>query len=737
MKLIYKLIFINLLIPMIMITLIIAVLQTRSRQSAEAEVKKALELQLGYAVSEIETLIALKKQYLMDQAGLSTTVLLYDDAKDTNDPSYWESLEEYRRWSLDFASTEKLQKDVDNTYVGYKGIAPTIEPQWEAMPDDYDTNVRPWYTMAVEKNGFVITPPYRYQNLNNTNIGLSMGYPIYRKGVNAGTGSARDIIGVAGIDVSLTQIKMTCRRLENDLSVVIGIYDRDGAILYDGDYQAMVSAGELEPPEREVMHFADFLTAVEGESSREANRELFDTLKGPPGSFMLDFAGEPVVLAHTTMLDERWIVSISQPFAVQGGPVLRDELWGNLSIGIILFIILAISTALIRLILIKNIVRSGEALSGIAEGDADLTVRMESRSKDEIGRMAESFNAFVGKMRNWVNQITGVISETDEVGAQLSSSTEETTASLEEASAIFRSIEEEGRTLGRSIAETVSAIEQINGNIGSIDSQIEDQASMVEESTAAITQMIASLGNVDGITKNKKEATRALSKISDEGKKQIDETSERFSELVKSVNSIQEMADVIDGIASQTNLLSMNAAIEAAHAGDAGKGFAVVAEEIRKLAETSSESSRNITALIQKVTEMVAGSDESVRHTSRIFDEIASEVGDTVDAFSEIEHSISELNAGSRQVLKASEEINELTVQIRSGSGEINNGTASILEASTQVQEISERMLEGMGEVSIGNSEILKAMQLMVGQTERLDKIVGRLKEQFGGFKTE
>jgi methyl-accepting chemotaxis protein len=452
---------------------------------------------------------------------------------------------------------------------------------------------------------------------------------------------------------------------------------------------------------------------------------------------MLDFAGEPLALAHTTLLDGRWVINISQPFAVQGGPVLREELWGNLSIGIILFFILTISTIVIRLTLIRNIVRSREALGAIAEGDADLTVQMESRSKDEIGRMAESFNAFVGRMRNWVNQIKGVISETDEVGAQLSSSTEETTASLEEASAIFRSIEEEGRTLGRSIAETVSAIEQINGNIGSMDGQIEDQASMVEESTAAITQMIASLSNVDGITKNKREATRALSKISDEGKKQIDETSQRFTDLVKSINSIQEMADVINGIASQTNLLSMNAAIEAAHAGDAGKGFAVVAEEIRKLAETSSDSSRNITALIQNVTEMVANSDESVRNTSRIFDDIAAEVSDTVNAFSEIELSISELNTGSHQVLKASEEINELTVQIRSGSGEINHGTSSILEASTKVREISERMLEGMSEVSIGNNEILKAMQLMVSQAERLDKIVGRLKEQFGGFKTE
>jgi hypothetical protein len=276
MKLIYKLIIINLLIPMLIVTLIIAVLQNRSRQSAESEVKRTLELQLDYTVSEIETLIALKKQYLIDQAGLSTTVRLYDDAKDTNDRSYWEALEEYQRWSLDFASTEKLQKDVINTYVGYKGVAPTIEPLWEAMPDDYNSNVRPWYTMAVEKNGFIITPPYRYQNLNNTDIGLSMGYPIYRKGVNAGTGTTRDIIGVAGIDVTLTQIKLACRRLENDLNMVIGIYDRDGAILYDGDYQAMVSTGELEPPEKEVMSFVDFLTAVEGESSR-----------GPTGSCLI------------------------------------------------------------------------------------------------------------------------------------------------------------------------------------------------------------------------------------------------------------------------------------------------------------------------------------------------------------------------------------------------------------------------------------------------------------------
>ncbi len=270
-----------------------------------------------------------------------------------------------------------------------------------------------------------------------------------------------------------------------------------------------------------------------------------------------------------------------------------------------------------------------------------------------------------------------------------------------------------------------------------MDTQISEQAAMVEESTAAITEMIASLNSVSSITRNKKEATETLIKMADDGKQQIEDTNHIFQGVVGNIEDIQEMANTINAIATQTNLLSMNAAIEAAHAGDAGRGFAVVAEEIRKLAETAGESSSTITMLIQNVTESVHKTNDSVHKTEAVFDSINKEISDTVGAFMEIEHSISELNTGGQQVLQASEQINQVTNNIQSGSNEIKRGTESILEASEQIKGISTSVNTGMKEVSAGNNEILNAMQVMIGLATQLDEIMSRLKDQVGGYKTE
>jgi methyl-accepting chemotaxis protein len=375
-------------------------------------------------------------------------------------------------------------------------------------------------------------------------------------------------------------------------------------------------------------------------------------------------------------------------------------------------------------------------VTDIAQGDADLTVTVDITSADEMGQLSRSFNTFIEKLRLQVNEIKSAMKTTEKVKDDMSVSTFETSSAVEEIQANLESIARQFENLNNNINDNNAATEQISANIGSVDNQIIDQAAMVEESTAAITEMIASLNSVAQITSVKKNATRSLDHMAQESKSRIEETQKAFSAVISMMSSIQEMAEAINDIAGQTNLLSMNAAIEAAHAGDSGKGFAVVAEEIRKLAELAGESSNRISSLVSEVTAAVDRTGQNVGLTSEAMDKVFSEVKETVDAFNEIESSISELNIGGKQVLDATEKINEVTSSIRDGSNEIQEGTTLMVENYGKIQSVSENVSGGLNEIATGAGNILSSMQQIVALSDELSNIVNLINSHFGRFKS-
>ena len=413
----------------------------------------------------------------------------------------------------------------------------------------------------------------------------------------------------------------------------------------------------------------------------------------------------------------------------------------NIHLQILLSVLIFVLVTLSSLILSKKIVTPIKTISSklaeLAEGEGDLTTNIKIVAQDETGQVANSFNTFVNKLRNLMIGVKNIISKTDDIKSNVSSSTTETSASIEEISANLNSIGKQIDVLDTNISDTVTSIEQITQNILSVDDQIISQSAMVQESTAAITEMMASLKNVNSVALSKKETTQALSNVADIGKERIEDTSVTFKTVVNNIKQIEEMASTINNIAAQTNLLSMNAAIEAAHAGDSGKGFAVVAEEIRKLADSAGKSSQLISQSITKITDSIFETDKNIVLTSDTFSQISTEVTDTVNAFSEIEQSVSELNIGGKQILEAINEINDISVSIRDGSGEIKLGTKNMLKNSELIKNVSGIVKNGMLESSSGAQEIVKAMELMLGYAKDLNTVVTQLQEDFGKFKTE
>jgi methyl-accepting chemotaxis protein len=210
---------------------------------------------------------------------------------------------------------------------------------------------------------------------------------------------------------------------------------------------------------------------------------------------------------------------------------------------------------IVALIMGKRFAKPIEVLSleveSIASGDADLTVSVDIASSDEIGVLSESFNLFIRKLRNQVNEIKTAMVKTEQIKDDMASSTVETSAAVEEIQANLDSITQQFGSLNDKISGNNTVTQKISANIETVDTQILDQAAMVEESTAAITEMIASIKNVAHITSNKKEATKALDAMANESRVRIEDTQKAFATVNSMMASIHEMANSINDIARQ------------------------------------------------------------------------------------------------------------------------------------------------------------------------------------------
>ncbi|MCD6123501.1 MAG: HAMP domain-containing protein [Spirochaetales bacterium] len=400
--------------------------------------------------------------------------------------------------------------------------------------------------------------------------------------------------------------------------------------------------------------------------------------------------------------------------------------------------ILAVISILLSLFVVKfitkSITRLNESMKDISEGQGDLTKVIEIKSSDEVGNLADSFNTFIHKLRTIIIRIRDTMETTISVKESLSAAGEETAASITQIAANINNIKTLIDTLGENIESTESNAESIRQNIINLDSIIEEQATAMEQSGAAVNQMVASINNVAAVTSEKQAATERLVGHTEKGEKIINTTIQAIRDVNNNIDSISEMVKVINAVAAQTNLLAMNAAIEAAHAGEAGKGFSVVADEIRKLAENVSVESKDITkelkTIIGKITTAVENGDE----TSMVFSEIHKEVSGVYDAFTEINTSASELTTGGRQLIDGIEKVTNITVKVKSASGEMTENMKNLSSAMQQVANIAAEVIGGINEINTGTKEIDKAMQQVTGLTVRLSDSSAELEKEVKRF---
>jgi methyl-accepting chemotaxis protein len=387
-----------------------------------------------------------------------------------------------------------------------------------------------------------------------------------------------------------------------------------------------------------------------------------------------DYRGIPVLSAYKPIdiggMNWAILAEIDETEAYEQSDILHQYIvYLMLGVGGVLFIISAALGCFFSVSLSRPLERIVSSMQDISSGSGDLTVRLDESAKDEFGLLAKAFNTFVVKL--------------DSIMSQVGSSTEELATASEELSTITN--------------DTRQGVEQQQ-------SEIQQVATAIEEMTATVKNVAQ---NTNATADAAREAgTQVVSgkSILDSSSSAIQQLSQRMNESLTVVNALQQdstkvgsVLDVIRSIAEQTNLLALNAAIEAARAGEQGRGFAVVADEVRVLAQRTQQSTEEIRVIIeslqtrsQQTTHMLQENHEDLAETVEL-------AGQTEQAFSEIEHSVQQLLDMSTQIASATEEQASVTEEISKNVDNIYQVAQSTATGAEQTSS-SSQMLARLGD---------------------------------------
>jgi methyl-accepting chemotaxis protein len=406
--------------------------------------------------------------------------------------------------------------------------------------------------------------------------------------------------------------------------------------------------------------------------------------------------------------------------------IILEEVAALTFFTLILGILAALVTAAIIFLVAgrvaKPIVKVAGTLKDISEGEGDLTKTVAIQSQDEIGDMARYFNATLEKIRNLVVVIKNQSINLFDIGNELADNMAETASAVNQITANIQSIKSRVINQSSSVSETNATMEQITVNIDKLKNHVDCQSNSVAQSSSAIEEMLANIQSVTQTLVKNTANVKELIEASEVGRSGLQEVAADIQEIARESEGLLEINAVMENIASQTNLLSMNAAIEAAHAGEAGKGFAVVADEIRKLAENSGEQSKTISAVLKKIKDSIDKITKSTNSVLNKFEAIDTGVRTVSDQEENIRNAMEEQSAGSKQILEAIGQLNEVTQMVKGSSEEMLEGSRQVIEESKNLEIVTQEISNGMNEMATGADEINVAV-------DRVNSISGQNKE--------
>lgn len=540
-----------------------------------------------------------------------------------------------------------------------------------------------YYKIPMERNAAVILEPSQEVQNGELLQVVSFVSPIRING---------EPVGVVGVDFNLNQLTQRIREFQFPAKGYNAYFFSAGGIY--------VSSSDSEKIGKSVL-------AYEGLEKME---ELRNFSQRP---YSIVQIGDVYHVAVPVQMSEDsgapWVFVLT----VEKSVLFRDAYW---LIGATVFtvVILIFVVLLIIFYVSQSIVRPVRKISlmveDIAKGEADLSKTLEVQSNDELGDIASSINTFIVKLRDIIRKMKSAINSAADVQNKVTDSTKTaesfTQMMVSAVSSAFTLMDDaKNEMLGIS-----QKLEDISMEVDGFKVTVENGTAVVSQSSTATNEIVATINNISSNVSGNAESLQRLAELSEDGKNRMDENAALIKQIHNSTKSMFDAIKVVNGIAQQTNLLAMNAAIEAAHAGEAGKGFAVVAEEIRKMAEDSSKNASIISKNLIDAAKLVETVTVSNTATAEVFNDLNQQVRRQALVLAEVSSAMLELAHSGNELLDISSVSRDSMAAVDNGASKIEN---SIVEINVLIKHISanvDRVFEMIGDVKTQNVEFGESM---------------------------
>ncbi len=416
--------------------------------------------------------------------------------------------------------------------------------------------------------------------------------------------------------------------------------------------------------------------------------------------------------------------------------------------------------SLFRLLALRPIENLKIVMESVASGD--LTVKAEVLSRDELGDLGLQINRMINSLAGLIGQVKSSSENIIAASNSIAATSETITSSAAGTATTAELAARNNDSAATAVEETSATMQQMSSTIQNVARNAQNQSASVSQTSSSIEQMIASIKGVAStaerlvaLSQNARktvvlgfESVHKSNKSFDEINKAINRSGDTIAALGSRAEDIGKIVDVIDGIAEQTNLLALNAAIEAARAGEQGAGFAVVAEEVRKLAERSAKSTREIGELISGMQKEAIEAVKSTEKTVAIFEKgavLSKQVGDalqevnrTVEEVDSCANAIGEAtrqqNSGSSQIVSSVQTLREMTREIASATEEQASGAEQIAKTMEKMRANLHQNASSTAELARsaehlraqGAEELALSAEQLRSQADRFQEIVGK-----------